>query len=73
GDGAGGSPADVVASRFDALIRSVGLPTTLSGFGVRGEDVAALARRVVDDFANKQRTARVWAEHEILELLEAAA
>jgi alcohol dehydrogenase class IV len=68
-----GSVADTVAARFATLIESIGMPTTLSGFGLTGDDVRRLAARVVDDFANKQRTAKVWTEAEILELLEAAA
>ena len=68
-----GSTADTVAARFATLIASVGMPTTLSGFGLTDDDVRRLAARVVDDFANKQRTAKVWTEAEILELLEAAA
>jgi maleylacetate reductase len=70
---AGASAADTVAARFASLVDAVGIPTTLSGFGLGRDDVRALARRVVDDFANKQRTTRVWSEAEILELLEAAA
>ena len=49
------------------------MPTTLSGFGLTGDDVRALATRVANDFANRQRTTKVWTEAEILELLEAAA
>jgi alcohol dehydrogenase class IV len=73
GGGAEASPADVVAERFGGLLRAVGMPATLAEVGLGPDDVRALARRVVDDFANKQRTTRVWSEAEILELLEAAA
>jgi alcohol dehydrogenase class IV len=69
----GATNADVVAERFGRLVRAVGMPATLGEAGLGSEDVRRLARRVVDDFANKQRTTRVWSEAEILELLEAAA
>jgi alcohol dehydrogenase class IV len=69
----GSSCADVVAERFGRLLQAVGMPSTLTEAGLGADDVRALARRVVDDFANKQRTTRVWSEAEILELLEAAA
>jgi alcohol dehydrogenase class IV len=68
-----GSIGDTVAARFGTLVASVGMPTTLSGFGLSADDVRALASRVANDFANKQRTTKVWTEAEILELLEAAA
>jgi alcohol dehydrogenase class IV len=68
-----GSVGDTVAARFATLVASVGMPTTLSGFGLTSDDVRALAARVANDFANKQRTTKVWTEAEILELLEAAA
>ena len=45
----------------------------LSAVGLDGNDVQALAARVVNDFANKQRTTKVWTEAEILDLLEASA
>jgi alcohol dehydrogenase class IV len=63
----------VIAERFARLISSVGLPATLSGFGVGHDEIGALAKRVVEDFANKQRTTRAWTEDEIRDLLEAAA
>ena len=62
-----------VAARFATLVASVGMPTTLSAVGLDDNDVQALAARVVNDFANKQRTTKVWTEAEILELLEASA
>lgn len=68
-----GGVGDTVAARFASLVASVGMPTTLSGFGLTLDDVRALAARVANDFANKQRTTKVWTEAEILELLEAAA
>jgi maleylacetate reductase len=68
-----GSIADTVAARFATLVASVGMPTTLSAVGLDGNDVQALAARVVNDFANKQRTTKVWTEAEILDLLEASA
>jgi alcohol dehydrogenase class IV len=68
-----GSVADTVAARFTTLIASVGMPATLAGYGLTVDDARRLAKRVVDDFANKQRTAKVWTEGEIIELLEATA
>ena len=59
--------------RVATLVASVGMPTTLSAVGLDGNDVQALAARVVNDFANKQRTTKVWTEAEILDLLEASA
>jgi alcohol dehydrogenase class IV len=70
---AGASAGDVLASRFERLVDRLGLPTRLAQVGVGPADLAPLARRVVEDFANRQRTTRVWSEAEILELLEAAA
>jgi alcohol dehydrogenase len=67
------APGDVIAERFARLISSVGLPATLSGFGIGHDEIGALAKRVVEDFANKQRTTRAWTEDEIRDLLEAAA
>ena len=68
-----GTIADTVAARFATLVAAAGMPVTLSAVGLDGHDVQALAARVVNDFANKQRTTKVWNEAEILELLEASA
>jgi alcohol dehydrogenase class IV len=72
-DRTGSTVQDVVADRFDSLIRTLGLPNRLSGFGLTSTDRDAMAQRVADDFANKQRSARVWTAAEIRDLLEAAA
>jgi alcohol dehydrogenase class IV len=69
----GVSAASVIGDRFERLVGALGLPTRLAQVGVQATDLGPLARRVVDDFANRQRTTRVWSEAEILELLEAAA
>ena len=63
---------DALATRLEALLRRLNLPSGLSELGLQKNDLDLLAERAAGDFAARTRTARVWSVDELRNLLEDA-